>query len=228
MRTKLLLILALVISSVTFASAQQYREVIHLNNGSVIKGTIIEQVPNQTYKIETSDGSQFVYKWDEVTKITKEVATSTASTAVKYQGEVFTGFGIGTGTFAMDRFYLHTIQGARISKHFSAGLGIGLNMIMPYEFSYNLPELFLPIYVNFKGYLPVSDKSSLFASFDIGGSFGITEGVTGLKGLLVTPAIGASINNKVNVSLSYEVQTVSDVIASININALVIKVGYMF
>lgn len=228
MKTKLILIFTLVIASVTLASAQQYREVIYLNNGSVIKGTIIEQVPNQTCKIETSDGSQFVYKWDEVTKITKEVAAPTASTAVKYQGEVFTGFGVGTGTFAMDRFYLHTIQGVRVGNHFSTGLGIGLNMIMPYEFTYNLPELFLPIYLNFKGYLPVSNKSSLFASFDIGGSFGVTEGVTGLKGLLVTPAIGASINNKVNVSLSYEIQTVSDAIASININAVVIKVGYVF
>ncbi|MFI3292947.1 MAG: hypothetical protein SNI70_05460 [Rikenellaceae bacterium] len=134
---------AMVLMSISIASAQQYREVIHLNNGSVIKGTIIEQVPNETYKIETSDGSQFVYSWSEVAKITKEAVATTRNsenTGVKYQGEVLTGFGAGVGLLPMDRLYLHTIQGVRVGEHFSAGLGIGLTMIMPYAFDYNLPE----------------------------------------------------------------------------------------
>ncbi|MFI3298082.1 MAG: hypothetical protein R3Y59_10745 [bacterium] len=230
---RILLFFAIILTTTTIASAQQYRDVIYLNNGSVIKGVIIEQVLNQTYTIETSDGSKFVCKWDDVIKITKEEVVVNASNRdneiipIKYLGEAFTGFGFGVGSYSLDRFYLHTVQGVKIGDYFSTGLGVGLNMIMPYEFWYNLPELFMPIYVNFKGYLPLG-TTSLFASFDIGGAFGLTEGVTGLRGLLVAPAIGVSIKNKVNVSLTYEVQTISDVIVNMNIDALTIKAGYVF
>lgn len=48
-------------------------EVIYLKNGSVIRGIIVEQVPNQSLKIQTADGSLFVFDMDEVEKITKEV-----------------------------------------------------------------------------------------------------------------------------------------------------------
>ncbi|MFR9543352.1 MAG: hypothetical protein SNH27_15030 [Rikenellaceae bacterium] len=219
---------AIVLMSITIASAQQFREVIHLNNGSVIKGSIIEQVPNETYKIETSDGSQFVYSWSEVAKITKEAVKTTANSGVKYQGEVLTGFGAGVGLLPIDRIYLHTIQGVRVCEHFSAGLGIGLTMIMPYAFEYNLPELYMPIYLNMKGYLPVSAKASMFASLDIGGGFGLTEGVTGLSGFMACPALGVCVNNKVNLSLGYEVQKISDSFLSVNMNAVALKIGYIF
>jgi len=40
--------------------------VVHLKNGSVIQGMVIEMVPNETIKIETADGSIFVYEMNEV------------------------------------------------------------------------------------------------------------------------------------------------------------------
>lgn len=54
------------------AAAQQYQEVVYLKNGSVIKGTVIEQIPGQSVKVQTQDGSVFVYKMSEVDKIVKE------------------------------------------------------------------------------------------------------------------------------------------------------------
>ncbi len=50
------------------------QDVVYLKNGSVIRGTIIEQVPNVQIKIKTSDGSIFVYKIEEIEKMTKEEA----------------------------------------------------------------------------------------------------------------------------------------------------------
>jgi len=35
--------------------AQTINETVYLKNGSVVKGTIIEQVPNESLKIKTSD-----------------------------------------------------------------------------------------------------------------------------------------------------------------------------
>ena len=51
---------------------QNMEDVVYLKNGSVIHGMIIEQIPNVSIKIETKDGNIFVYKINEVSRITKE------------------------------------------------------------------------------------------------------------------------------------------------------------
>ena len=43
---------------------------LHKKDGSIIKGKIIEVIPNETYKIQAADGSIFVVKAEEVAKIT--------------------------------------------------------------------------------------------------------------------------------------------------------------
>ena len=52
--------------------AQEKTDVIYLKNGDVRKGTIIENVPNDYVKIETSDGSIFTVKYADIQKMTKE------------------------------------------------------------------------------------------------------------------------------------------------------------
>ena len=64
-----LLVLAIVSVGIGTVSAQSLQEVVYLKNGSVIRGTIIEQVPNESLKIQTSDGSVFAYKMAGVEKI---------------------------------------------------------------------------------------------------------------------------------------------------------------
>ena len=57
----------------TEAEAQIVEEVIYLKNGSVVRGIIVEQIPNETLRIRTKGGSEFVFKMSEVLKITKEL-----------------------------------------------------------------------------------------------------------------------------------------------------------
>ncbi len=65
-------------SSPLLTQAQQNkRDVIYLKNGSIIKGTILEMIPDQTIKIETADGSIFVYKLEEIEKTNTEEVTQT-------------------------------------------------------------------------------------------------------------------------------------------------------
>ena len=52
--------------------AQQPEDVVHLKNGSIVRGTIIEQIPGESLKIQTQGGSVFVYTMDEIVKISKE------------------------------------------------------------------------------------------------------------------------------------------------------------
>jgi len=47
-------------------------DVVHLKNGGLIRGTIIEQIPGESLKIQTRDGNVFVYAMDEVAKMSKE------------------------------------------------------------------------------------------------------------------------------------------------------------
>lgn len=64
---------ALVSLLTTSAVAQiTQRDVVYLKNGSVIKGAVLEQIPDKTVKIQTSDGSIFVFQMSEVERITKE------------------------------------------------------------------------------------------------------------------------------------------------------------
>ena len=54
------------------SAAQETEDVVYLKNGSIIRGTITELTPNINLKIETRDGSLFVFKMSEVEKVVKE------------------------------------------------------------------------------------------------------------------------------------------------------------
>lgn len=69
---KLLLLLTLLLSISTYVAAQNYTEVVYLKNGSIIKGVIIEQVPNVSLKIKTSDGSLIICQMSDVEKSLKK------------------------------------------------------------------------------------------------------------------------------------------------------------
>lgn len=55
-------------------SAQMLEDVIYLKDGSVIRGTIIEHILEQSITIRTIGGSQFTYTMDRITKLAKEPA----------------------------------------------------------------------------------------------------------------------------------------------------------
>jgi hypothetical protein len=67
----LLLFLCLVFTN-TLLAQQTQEDVVYLKNGSIIHGTIIENVIGVSIKIQTADRSIWVFKMDEIEKITKE------------------------------------------------------------------------------------------------------------------------------------------------------------
>ncbi len=60
------------LSTISLMAQQNYEDVVYLKNGSIIRGTIVEQVPNQSIKVKTKDGNVFVYNFTDVVKMTKE------------------------------------------------------------------------------------------------------------------------------------------------------------
>ncbi len=53
-------------------SAQEMEDVLYLKDGTVVRGMIIEQVPNQSVRIRTSDGSVYVYTFNLIDRIARE------------------------------------------------------------------------------------------------------------------------------------------------------------
>ena len=71
-RFVLLTCLTLMTSPALAQQIQQMEDVVHLKNGGLIRGTIIEQIPGESLKIQTRAGNVFVYTMDEIAKISKE------------------------------------------------------------------------------------------------------------------------------------------------------------
>jgi hypothetical protein len=74
----LIIVTAIVSAPIITRADQQMDDVVYLKNGSIIRGMILEQVPNQSLKIQTKDGNLFVYQMSEVEKITKEAPIKTS------------------------------------------------------------------------------------------------------------------------------------------------------
>jgi hypothetical protein len=129
------------LSSTLTAFCQTTKDVVYLKNGSIIKGTILEMVPNGNVKIETSDGSVFIYPMTEVEKTTKE---EVKKAEVKPQPIVYQtvkkedDFITPSGYFIITKFgpklsvlegeaidiSVGIINGYHVNKYLSLGLGI--------------------------------------------------------------------------------------------------------
>ena len=76
------IIFIFVITILAFAQ-QNYEDVVYLKNGSIIRGMIIEQIPNVSVKIQTEGRNVFIYKMDEIEKITKEEKLNNSNNDIK-------------------------------------------------------------------------------------------------------------------------------------------------
>lgn len=73
MRARVFFLLILILSGLVLGRAQQQLEdVVYMKNGTVVRGTIVEQVPGKSLKIQTKDGNVFVFMLDDIQRTTKE------------------------------------------------------------------------------------------------------------------------------------------------------------
>ena len=149
---RIVLSLLLAFGGIVFCMAQEMQEVVYLKNGSIIRGTVIEQVPGKSLKIQTNDGSIFAYEMSEVEKITKEQGTSYRQRGGQrveqggrqgrngssildgngvqrgYRGFFDIGYTVGTGDWDdTNRVEFATSHGYQFNPYFYAGLGVGVN-----------------------------------------------------------------------------------------------------
>src|SRR5690348_13890722 len=65
------ILITTIITSKQSAAQSNYEDVVYLKNGNIIHGIIIEQIPNEKIKIKSGENI-FVFRMDEVSKMTKE------------------------------------------------------------------------------------------------------------------------------------------------------------
>jgi len=214
LRIKKCLLLFLFALSTTLIFAQgNYQDVVYLKNGSIIRGLIIEQIPNQSIKIETSDRSVFVYQIDEIDRLTKETFRGRVGSSLSnfnngsgfkfgYKGIAELGYQFGVGDYGMDRLKLDIINGYQINPHFSLGFGTGL------RYYFDASAAVIPFFADFRANF-IDNEISPYLSLGIGYSFDATNDFEGV-GFLLNPTVGVSfkISDKsaVNVGLGYEMQ----------------------
>jgi hypothetical protein len=100
------LMIAMVLTFILFPlSAQKTKDVLYLKNGSIIYGKLL-QIVDDNYKIQSADGSIFIFKSPEVEKFVRETPA--------YKGRRSDGFG-----FALEAGLLAGAQNSDYSAPFS-------------------------------------------------------------------------------------------------------------
>ena len=171
------------------------KEVVYLKNGSIIKGDIVEIVPNKTLTVETADGSTFVCNYDDIDKITREKSENNEVIAKKsednealatpkikdnsnplkrgYSGDVSSGSLAGE-LYGAD---ILTTHGFRFNPKLFIGLGTGLRYTDNTSSSFSIP-----VFVNFR-YDVLNYKISPFIAIKSGVSIDLEHTIaTGFYG----------------------------------------------
>lgn len=242
LRTLLLLCMLTFTCLNTFA--QSYQEVVYLKNGSVVRGVIIEQIPEQSLKIQTADGSIFAYKMSEVEKITKETVGKSVTTAsirqgavggsanpfaginngtgakTGYKGFVDLSYGLGTGDFGEDRIEISTTHGKQLSPNFFVGGGAAL------EYLFDSEVIAVPIFIDGRANL-LDNKISPFIDLKIGYSF------FDAQGFYLNPTLGCRIgtggSSAFNLGIGYALQKgKNDYDMTLSKKVICLKIGYEF
>ncbi len=198
------------------AVAQRYSDVVFLKNGSVIRGTITEQIPNSSLKIVTSDGSVLHCELDDVEKISKEPTKSNFNkrnngSASGYRSYINAGYTVSTNNMVSeDHIDLATVHGYHLNPFLFAGVGVGAT------YFYNSNVWLLPVFAEVRGILPTSGLVKPYIGLRIGASIGLSrqtyideygdyyEFGYG-SGLYLTPSLGLEIS-RFDISASYVLQ----------------------
>ena len=195
--------------------AQDYQEVICLKNGSVIRGTVIEQQPNVLLKVKTADGSIFIYPMNEVEKITKEEAINRESeksnrirTDVKgYRGSVEVGTIVNfkASGIPIDKgaFSITTSHGYQFNPHLFLGAGIGL------DYHAAGGRLFMPLFADVRANFLNRDITP-FWGVKIGYAVGSKASEVVNPGIYFNPTFGVRFilnrQSAMNIAFGYNLQ----------------------
>ncbi|MEG1585931.1 MAG: hypothetical protein RR346_03575 [Bacteroidales bacterium] len=191
------LLLGMLLSTVTAMMGQNWRESVYLKNGSIIKGIVLEQTANGTIKIQTADGSLFVYPMGDVLKITKEEYNQESLTNMRtgknkraifdkgYRGMVDLTLGIGVGADGDNLIGISTSHGYQFNPYIYLGGGVALNFNYPDYHIVQVPvfahlranfmKTSIAPYADIKMGISMSDSNGFYLAQTVGVRFNLDE-----------------------------------------------------
>lgn len=210
-----------------FAFAQQnYQDVVYLKNGSIIRGTIIEQVPNKSIKIETADRNVMVYQMEDIEKISKEAIQSNDNSSKNssqkksgYLGIVELGYAFGIKG-AYDFLNFNFINGYKFNPYFSLGFGTGL------KYYFESKALAIPFFADFRGYF-IDGNVTPYIGLGVGYSIFVKPEFHSL-GFLLNPSIGGSFKVGNNAALNLSAGYLLHLVEGNKVGAICINWGISF
>jgi hypothetical protein len=195
MKKHILLFTLLIFTGLTL-SAQKTKDVLYLKNGSIINGKLLE-IKEDRYKIQTYDGSIFIYNSEEVDKLEKETPL--------FKGRKSDGFGLAleagvlagaqtTDYSAPFSFNILACYTAKIKNEIGIGSGVEFigkpytPLFLEYKYLINNRETTPFLFIRGGGLFPLSGSDSGTPTeyntpfnYKGGGSFAIGTGISWSK-----------------------------------------------
>jgi hypothetical protein len=184
-----------------------FTEVIYLKNGSVVRGIIVEIVPNTSYTIKTADNSVFVFEEKEIVKIAREFSgnssnsKSSKTSLNKINTTMEAGYDARSGIYGLNVINVNAQINYQLKEHISLSGGIGMRRFDEVEIT------MIPIFVDGKISMPNKDISP-YLGLAIGYSLNVSNGIEN-SGVLVNPQLGIQMkfNNGIRLNLGTAYQT---------------------
>ncbi len=200
-----------------FGQNATHKEVVYLKNGSIIKGTIVEWVPNESITIETADKSVFVCKISDIERVkrnlqlsdvevSRNVATNNQNrinTTPNYESSLSLGYGLASGKYGLDVFCFNFVFGKNLNAHHFAGFGTGLR----YFSNENTEMTMVPILIDYR-YKFFNQSMSPYLRLSGGYSVNVSNGLDN-SGFIVDPRIGLEFpvgTSKISFDMGYQTQ----------------------
>jgi hypothetical protein len=172
---KKIVVITIHLIMVTITNAQHFSDVLFLNDGSKIRGRIVENNPN-CVKIETCCGNIFAFSQSDIEKIDQEVDLATKR-HFKQNGYIsFTSMGLLVGSTVNAKvapFSALMEHNYKFNNYLAVGGFFGVEL---------LNETVCPVAINLKAFLPIN-TGDLFLGTSGGYSISTEKGNTyGVKG----------------------------------------------
>lgn len=246
---KKILFIAIAIFIAISAVAQNSNiDYLILKNGTVIQGTIVSIIENQTVTIRNTNGDTFTYPMIEINRISQGkslrlpspdntneyIEYTTHDKGFWYAIEAMVGYSFHLNNDNLGLTELNAVAGYRVNEYLRGGIGLGVRYYLNNDkVRYSDINWSFPLFFDIRGNLISSEYRDVvpFYSFDIGGCI--------RDGFMISPTIGVRIGEKRSaflLGLSYIGQSMKEKRAINNaivanqefVSLLALKIGYEF
>lgn len=216
MKIKLFFFSLLILVAVFTLSANEYEEVVYLKNGSVVRGMVVETIPNESIKIRAKDGSVFFFWMKDVQKIIKEEIVTrnvqkpetreepkkeSPALDIPKAGRKGELAYKSSKQFNKPKGYLGLLEVSILPRVGELGVTMTNGYRVCPQFAFgagigvmtSLLEVHMPIFLHLRSDF-LDRKTSPYFALNLGYNVDLSKDIAGIKGFFASPSFGVSYN----------------------------------